>query len=170
MFFDPFLVLQATKILEKLRVKKLKIAIAESCTGGLLSALFTSIAGASNVFERGFITYSNQAKIEMLGVKKSSLEKFGAVSAQVAQEMAAGALKNSGADIAIAITGIAGPKSDDTKKPVGLVYIALGVKKPQAKIVVKEFNFSGKNRDQIRESSVAAAINLVVLAEEIFFK
>jgi nicotinamide-nucleotide amidase len=163
MFFDSSLTLQVTKILEKLRVKKLKIATAESCTGGLLSALFTSIAGASNVFERGFITYSNEAKIEMLGVKKSSLEKFGAVSAQVAREMAAGALKNSGADIAIAITGIAGPKSDDTKKPVGLVYIALAVKN---KIEVKEFNFSG-SRGQIRESSVAAAIDLVVLAEKI---
>jgi len=163
MFFDLSLTSQAAKILKKLRKKNLKLAIAESCTGGLLTALLTSISGASDIFERGFITYSNQSKIELLGVKKSSLEKFGAVSAQVAREMAAGALKNSHGNIAIAITGIAGPKSDDTKKPVGLVYIALAVKN---KTEVKEFNFSG-SRNQIREDSVAAAIDLIALAENI---
>jgi len=151
------------KTFAKLRQKNIELVCAESCTGGLLSAFITSISGASDIFERGFVTYSNQSKIDLLGVKKSSLEKFGAVSAQVAREMAAGALKNSGADIAIAISGIAGPKSDDTKKPVGLVYIALAVKN---KIEVKEFNFSG-SRSQIRKSSVSAAIDLIIYAENL---
>lgn len=155
-----------TKISKTLKEKNLLLVTAESCSGGLLAALITSISGASNIFERGFVTYSNQSKIELLGVKKSSLEKFGAVSAQVAKEMAAGALNNSRGDIAIAITGIAGPKSDDSKKPVGLVYIACGVKKPKAQIVVKKFNFSGTRR-QIRKSSVAAAIDLIVSVENL---
>jgi len=156
MFFAPDLLIQAEEILQKLREKKLKITTAESCTGGLLAALFTSISGASEVFERGFITYSNQAKIDMLGVKKESLKNFGAVSEEVAKEMAQGALKNSKVDIAIAITGIAGPKSDDTKKPVGLVYIALATKE---KTAVQKFNFSG-NRDKVRKASIKAALSL----------
>ncbi len=137
-----------TKISKKLKEKNLLLVTAESCTGGLLAAFITSISGASNIFERGFVTYSNESKIELLGVKKSTLEKHGAVSGEVAQQMAAGALKNSHANIAIAITGIAGPKSDDSKKPVGLVYIACAVKKPNSKIVVKKFNFDG-TRSQI---------------------
>lgn len=154
------------KILKKLKAKKLTFTCAESCSGGLLSALITSIAGVSENFERGFVTYSNESKIELLGVKKSSLEKYGAVSAEVAQEMARGALKNSRANIAIAITGIAGPKSDDSKKPVGLVYIACAVQKSGTKIIVKKFNFSG-NRNQIRKQSVAESIELLGQAEEL---
>lgn len=148
------------KILKRLKEKRLFLVTAESCTGGLLSGFITGISGASDIFERGFITYSNQAKIDLLAVKKSSLEKFGAVSLQVAEQMSAGALKNSRSDIAIAITGIAGPKSDDSKKPVGLVYIACAVKKPKSKIVVKKFNFVGTRR-QIRKDSIAAAIEMI---------
>ena len=94
MFFNSNLLSQAQKILRILEEKKLKITIAESCTGGLLSALLTEIPGASKVLERGFVTYSNQAKIDLLGVKKETLKNFGAVSAETAEEMAQGALKN----------------------------------------------------------------------------
>jgi PncC family amidohydrolase len=157
MFFNSTLKSSATKILELLRTKNLKLTCAESCTGGLLSALFTSISGSSDVFERGFVTYSNQSKIEMLSVKEKTLKYFGAVSEEVAKEMALGALKNSKADIAIAITGIAGPKSDDTEKPVGLVYIAVATKE---KIQVRKFNFSG-DRDEVRKAGVVSALNFI---------
>lgn len=156
-FFEKELSVSAEKILQNLREKKLKIAVSESCTGGLLAALFTSVAGSSDVFERGFVTYSNDAKIEMLGVTKESLKNFGAVSEEVAREMAEGALKNSKADFAIAITGIAGPQSDDTKKPVGLVYIAYATKE---EVQVRKFNFPG-TRDEVRDSTIANAINLL---------
>jgi len=160
MFFNSTIKSSATKILELLRTKNLKLTCAESCTGGLLSALFTSISGSSDVFERGFVTYSNQSKIEMLGVKEKTLKDFGAVSEEVAKEMALGALKNSKADIAVAITGIAGPKSDDTEKPVGLVYIAVATKE---KIQVRKFNFSG-DRDEVRLASVLEALNFLCVA------
>ena len=161
MFFDQLLLSQTEEILQNLRAKKLKIATAESCTGGLLAALFTSISGSSEIFERGFITYSNCAKIEMLGVREETLKNFGAVSEEVAKEMAQGALKKSKSDIAIAITGIADPKSDDTKKPVGLVYIAFATKE---KIAAQKFNFSG-NRDEVRLASIKAALNNITNAK-----
>lgn len=156
MFFTSTQLSQATEILQKLREKNLKLATAESCTGGLVSALFTSIAGSSDVFERGFVTYSNEAKIEMLGVKEKTLENCGAVSEEVAKEMSLGALKNSKADIAISITGIAGPKSDDTKKPVGLVYISVATTE---KTLARKFNFSG-DRDEVRKASMIAALEI----------
>jgi PncC family amidohydrolase len=155
--FEKNLLILVEKISLNFRQRKIKIASAESCTGGLLSALFTSISGSSEFFERGFITYSNQSKIEMLGVKEKTLKDCGAVSKEVVKEMALGALKNSKADIAIAITGIAGPKSDDTKKPVGLVYIAIAEKEIA---LVNEFNFSG-SRDEIRIKTIISAIEIL---------
>ncbi len=172
MLFTSTLTSSAKTILENLRDKNLKLTTAESCTGGLVSALFTSVAGSSDVFERGFVTYSNEAKIEMLGVKKETLEEFGAVSFDVAREMSIGAIKNSKANIAIAITGIAGPNSDNTKKEVGLVYIAItsqspivtpshdGVHLPEIKTQVRKFNFSG-DRDEVRKASVIAALEIL---------
>lgn len=156
--FDLYLIDQSKKLLQIAEEKKIKIACAESCTGGLLSALLTEIPGSSKVFERGFIVYSNLAKIEMLGVKKETLEKFGAVSEEVAREMAQGVLKNSAADIAIAITGIAGPDGGSAKKPVGLVYIAVNDQ-------VRKFNFSG-NRSEVRKSAVNAALQMLESATE----
>jgi nicotinamide-nucleotide amidase len=100
------------------------LALAESCTGGWIAQSVTAIAGCSTWFDRGFVTYSNSAKIVMLGVQESTLERYGAVSPQTACEMAAGALKHSYADIALAVTGIAGPGGGTTEKPVGLVFIA----------------------------------------------
>ncbi len=153
MFFTSNLLSQAQKILRIFEEKKLKIAIAESCTGGLLSALFTEIPGASKVLERGFVTYSNQAKIDLLGVKKKTLENFGAVSAETAEEMARGALKNSETDLAIAITGVAGPEEKS-----GLVHIA--VASHGRPIVNRKFNFSG-DRHEVRKASVIAALQLL---------
>lgn len=153
MFFTSNLLSQAQNILSIAEEKKIKITTAESCTGGLLSALFTEISGSSKVFERGFVTYSNQAKIDLLGVKKSTLESFGAVSAETAEEMAQGALKNSAADIAISITGVAGPEEKS-----GLVYIA--VASHTRPIVKRRFQFSG-DRHEIRKFSIIAALNLL---------
>ncbi len=157
MFFNSSLQNQAKKILQIAEGKGLKISTAESCTGGLVSALLTEIAGSSAAFERGFVTYSNQAKHELLGVKQDTLKKFGAVSKETAYAMAKGAIKNSKADISVAITGIAGPNSDSTSKPVGLVYIAISSK---SKIQIRKFNFFG-NRNQVRESSLIAALSML---------
>lgn len=133
---------------------KLKLSAAESCTGGLLSARLINVSGASEVYEAGFVTYANKAKHKLIGVKKKTLEEYGAVSKETAKEMVKGTLKETGADYAVAITGIAGPGGGTKEKPVGLVYIGCGRKHH---IVVKQYQFSG-NRTKIRESSVANAL------------
>lgn len=115
---------RAHAVLEACRARKLMVAAAESCTGGLVSACLTDIAGSSDVFERGFITYSDAAKQELLGVAEEVLSRHGAVSAATAQAMAQGALDHSRAQIAVAITGIAGPGGGSAEKPVGLVHLA----------------------------------------------
>ena len=123
--FSEALLDQARDILAAARAKILRIVTAESCTGGLIAALFTEIAGSSDVFERGFVTYSNEAKEDLLGVPTDLIHKHGAVSAEVARSMAEGALQHSLAQIAVAVTGIAGPGGGTDQKPVGLVYIAI---------------------------------------------
>jgi len=115
----------AARLVRRIKEGGHTITVAESCTGGLLSSAFTDIAGASGWYNQGWVTYSNDAKIRELGVKPASLEKKGAVSAEVAIQMAQGALKNANADIAISITGIAGPKNDGSNKKVGLVYVGI---------------------------------------------
>ncbi len=162
MFFTKNLQNKASEILKTAEQKNLKIAIAESCTGGLLSALFTDIEGSSKVFDRAFITYSNQAKIEMLQVKKELLDKYGAVSGEVAVSMAQGVIKNSTADISIAITGIAGPEGGSLEKPVGLVYISILNRKCPQRIIVRKFNFSG-DRNEVRKSSIIEALEAIKL-------
>jgi nicotinamide-nucleotide amidase len=153
MFTDP-LKYRANELLDLCRQKKLKIAIAESCTGGLLAALFTEIPGSSDVFERGFVTYSNESKNEMLGVDAGLIKKHGAVSEQVAIAMVQGTLAKSHADISIAVTGIAGPGGGTGKKPVGLVYIAVAIGK---EVQTKQYNFKG-DRNAIRLSAVEHAL------------
>ncbi len=148
---------QAQNILQKCLQKKLKLACAESCTGGLLSALFTEISGASEVIECGLVVYSNQSKVDFLGVSKKTLEKFGAVSAQVAEEMALGVLKNCHVDLAIGITGIAGPNSGSELKPVGTVFISFA---SFDKNIVEKFQFTG-DRWQIRFEAVAKALEIL---------
>lgn len=138
---------------EHLRSKKLKLTTAESCTGGLISAAITEIAGSSDVFDRGFVTYSNEAKIAMLGVSPITLETYGAVSEQTAGEMVKGALKNSLAGVAISVTGIAGPTGSTPEKPVGLVYI--GIANKQETKVFKHI-FKG-NRSEVRQQTVEKA-------------
>lgn len=117
-----------TALVKLLKRKKLKIATAESCTGGMISKRITDVAGASEVFDCGIVSYSNEIKAEVLNVSRDDLKKYGAVSEQVARQMAQGALRVSGADIAISVTGIAGPDSDGTDKPVGLSFIAVAAK------------------------------------------
>jgi nicotinamide-nucleotide amidase len=134
-----------------LKARGFMLALAESCTGGMVAQAVTSVAGSSAWFDRGFVTYSNAAKIEMLGVSAQTLETFGAVSEEIATEMALGALKHSQAHIAGSITGIAGPNGGTADKPVGMVCFALA----QAnQCVTSTLHFAG-NREQIRQSATA---------------
>jgi len=162
--FEQELLKQAELIVTHFKKENLKLVTAESCTGGLLAGLITSISGASSIFDRGFVTYSNEAKIENLNVNPSIIDEFGAVSLECAKAMAQGALKNSSSDIALAITGIAGPKSDETNKKVGLVYIAIATRKETK---YYEFNFSG-NREEIRRQSLLQACSLLLNHTEYF--
>lgn len=139
---------------ELLLEKGMTIAFAESCTGGMIAGRLVNVPGVSKAFGTGYVTYANKAKRKLLGVKKSTLKQFGAVSVQTATEMAQGALLASGADIAVSVTGIAGPDGGTDKKPVGLVYIGCCV---QGRTFVQEYHFLG-NREKIRESTVAAAL------------
>lgn len=137
---------------------KILAATAESCTGGLIIALLTDIPGSSSMIDRGFVTYSNEAKQDMLGVRAETLEKHGAVSRETALEMAAGALVNSRAGIALSVTGIAGPDGGSAEKPVGLVWFGLAVtgKEP----VAEKRQFENRGRDYIRKQSVRTALEL----------
>ena len=121
--FDETIRSQATALLDRYRARGLRLATAESCTGGLIAAALTEIAGSSDVVERGFVTYSNEAKAELLGVPPDLIADKGAVSAEVAEAMAQGALAHSLADAAVSVTGIAGPGGGSAEKPVGLVYL-----------------------------------------------
>ena len=147
------------KIGKILARRGLRLATAESCTGGLIAHRITNVPGSSGYFDRGFVVYSNLAKTEMLGVEASLIEERGAVSREVARAMAEGARKASGADVALAVTGIAGPISDDSEKPVGLVYIALSTAGSPS--VVGKHNFSGA-RLQIKKQSAEAALALLL--------
>lgn len=135
-----------------------KIVTAESCTGGLLSAAFTQVAGASQWFERGFIVYSNTAKKTLLDVPEMILQRHGAVSHETAKAMAIGALKNSEATISIAITGIAGPTGGTPEKPVGLVYFGFSRKKHASTISITESQQFNGSRHQIRKNAVLYAL------------
>lgn len=157
MFFTQSLINKATQIIAAAKEKKLKITCTESCTGGLLSALFTEVAGASEVFERGFVVYSNEAKTELLEVSQEILESCGAVSGKVAKAMALGAIKKSRADISLAITGIAGPDGGSKEKPVGLVYIAAA---HNSSTYLRQFNFAG-NRFEVRKLALLEALNIL---------
>ena len=139
--------------------KEVKLVTAESCTGGMVSAAITERAGSSKIFDRGYVTYSNQSKEELLGVPVTILNNYGAVSAQCADSMVLGALEKSNADVALSITGIAGPGGGDDKKPVGLVFI--GVVVVGREPVVTECHFSG-TRSEIRRSACEKALTLLV--------
>lgn len=147
-------------VVAMLKEHHLKVATAESCTGGLIAKRITDVPGASEVFECGIISYANEIKHKVLGVSKDDLNKYGAVSEPVAKQMAQGALKVSGADIAVSVTGIAGPDSDSTSKPVGLVYIGLADKE---NVWVREIRTSRRDRSYNRYVSASNALNMIRL-------
>ena len=151
----------ASAVLDTCRAQGLTLATAESCTGGLVAACLTEIAGSSDVVDRGFVTYSNQAKMELLGVAEATLAAHGAVSAEAATEMLAGALAHAPADLAIAITGIAGPGGGTAEKPVGLVFI--GVQRRGRDAQVERHVFGG-DRAAVRAASLRRALELLLSA------
>jgi nicotinamide-nucleotide amidase len=159
MFSEPTLKCAADLIVS-CRTAGVLIATAESCTGGLLAGLITAIPGSSDVFERGFVTYSNAAKIESLGVRSRILEQFGAVSAETASAMAIGALAHSPAGMALSITGIAGPGGGSPEKPVGLVHF--GLARRGGTVITVEKRFGDLGRDAVRLAAVATAIELLL--------
>lgn len=160
MNFNLELLDQAQKFLNLSLKNNIKIVSAESCTGGLIASLITEIAGSSQIFDRGFVVYSNLAKEQNLGVSNKTLNQFGAVSREVAQEMAIGAVKNSNANLSIATTGIAGPDGGTDEKPVGLVYIA-SFNNLNQNLVIQEFNFSG-NRSENRILTVQNSLKILI--------
>jgi nicotinamide-nucleotide amidase len=165
--FPPDLLDRAKKLLAQARAKGLKIATAESCTGGLLAGLLTEIPGSSDVFERGFVTYSNAAKQELLGVPLQILEVHGAVSEQTAHAMAEGALKHSLAHLAIAVTGIAGPSGGTDEKPVGRVHLAF-IERPSVDTALENLpvifftcHFGDIGRTEIRLKSIETVLQML---------
>ena len=157
--FPPDIHDLARKVIEIYKGKKQIITIAESCTGGFLGAALTQIPGSSSVFERGFITYSNDAKTEVLGVMPELIDDYGAVSSEVAEAMATGALEFSRAHVSIALTGIAGPGGGTSDKPVGLVYF--GVASRDGVLFHYTCNFTG-DRDEVRQKAVNEALKLLL--------
>lgn len=148
----------ASSVLQMCRDDGIMLAVAESCTGGMIAAALTDIAGSSDVFDRGFVTYSNEAKMDMLGVTAETLEEYGAVSQETAISMAEGALLNSRASIAIAVTGIAGPDGGSDEKPVGTVWFATSY---QGKAFATRKLFQDKGRAFIRQEACRTALELI---------
>ena len=162
----PELIEAARKVVDANRARGRRVAVAESCTGGLVSAALTEIPGSSDVFEAGFITYSNEAKNRMLSVSTDVLETFGAVSIAVAWSMAQGALKASSADVAVTITGVAGPGGGSEKKPVGTVVFARAERGSDPGDVVADKKFFGDlGRGGIRLQAALCALDLLLPEE-----
>lgn len=149
----------AKYVLDAFREENATIATAESCTGGLIAALLTSIAGSSDVFDRGFVTYSNAAKTEQISVPPDLIEAHGAVSAEVAMAMAQGALEHSRATVSVSVTGIAGPGGGSAEKPVGTVFVAVA---SQEGLFVEELKLGNPGRDEIRAQTAQAALEMLV--------
>ena len=153
----------ARRVIEENRVRGRKVAVAESCTGGLVAAALTEVAGSSDVFETGFVTYSNHAKTALLGVSDEVIETFGSVSVAAAWAMAQGAIERSGADVAVAITGIAGPGGGSTMKPVGTVVFARAERKADPdNIVADRKEFGNLGRAEIRLQAALCALELLL--------
>jgi len=157
--FSPELRARAETLLAAARAKGLKIATAESCTAGLIAGLLTEIPGSSDVLDRGFVTYSNQAKEEMLGVPGAMIRQQGAVSEAVARAMAEGAIRNSTAQLSVAVTGVAGPGGGSDEKPVGLVHIAAA--RAGEATLHRECRFGDIGRSEVRIKSVETALTLL---------
>jgi nicotinamide-nucleotide amidase len=157
--FSRALLAQAESVLAAARAKGLKIATAESCTGGLIAGLLTEIPGSSDVVDRGFVTYSNAAKEEMLGVPAAAIRQHGAVAEAVACAMAEGAIRHSAAQVSVAVTGIAGPGGGTDEKPVGLVHIAAA--RAGEATLHRECRFGDLGRTEIRLATVEMALQLL---------
>jgi nicotinamide-nucleotide amidase len=157
--FSQALRARAEKLLAAARAKGFKIATAESCTGGLIAGLLTEIPGSSDVVERGFVTYSDKAKEEMLGVPSALIRQHGAVSEQVARVMAEGAIRNSTAQLSVAVTGIAGPGGGSDEKPVGLVHIAAA--RAGEATLHRECRFGEIGRAEVRLKSIETALEML---------
>jgi nicotinamide-nucleotide amidase len=150
---------RAEKVVADCRAKGLTLTMAESCTGGLLASLITEVSGASDVFQRGFVTYANSAKTDMIGVPAPMIDEFGAVSGQVAEAMATGALVAAQADLAAAVNGIAGPAGGTPEKPVGRVHISIA--RSDAPPTSKQFDFGDLGRSRVRLQTVANALQMI---------
>jgi len=159
----PAIIAQAARLLDLCRTRQLLLATAESCTGGLVAAALTATAGSSDVFERGFVTYSNEAKSAMLGVPSALITSHGAVSEPVARAMAEGAIRHSRATLAVSVTGVAGPGGGSAEKPVGLVWIAAA--RERGAVISERHIFPG-DRAAIRAASTEAALALLARLAE----
>jgi nicotinamide-nucleotide amidase len=160
---DGDLKASAERVLERCRVRGLRLATAESCTGGMIAAALTEIAGSSDVVERGFVTYSNEAKTDMLGVAAALIAAHGAVSGEVAAAMADGALVRAPIDLAVSVTGIAGPGGATPGKPVGLVWFGLA---RRGAVVKTERHIFPGDRSAVRQAAVARALELLAAAAQ----
>jgi nicotinamide-nucleotide amidase len=156
---DAALVSAASEVLDLCVRRGFMLATAESCTGGLVAAALTATPGSSRVLERGYITYSNAAKVADLGVSEALIEENGAVSDEVARAMAKGSVRAAGVDVALSVTGIAGPDGGTPQKPVGLVYIAAAYR--SGKVLSREFRYGDIGRGEVRRRSALAALALV---------
>jgi nicotinamide-nucleotide amidase len=157
----------AVRVVEENRAAGRRVAVAESCTGGLVAAALTEIAGSSDVFEAGFVTYSNEAKTKLLQVSEEMIETFGSVSVAVAWAMAQGALRNSGADVAVALTGIAGPAGGSDRKPVGTVVFARAERDADPKSIIADTQcFGDLGRGGVRLQAALCALDLLLPESE----
>lgn len=155
--FTPEILTLARQTIAALVEKHMHIVTAESCTGGLIAGALTSVPGSSDVVYGGFVTYANAAKLDMINVPQQTISSFGAVSEQTARAMAEGALEQSGADIAIAVTGVAGPGGGSVEKPVGLVYIGCATRRDTYH---RKENFGDIGREAVREATIVAALTM----------
>jgi nicotinamide-nucleotide amidase len=157
--FDDEITTAVNKLLDRCKAKKLTVATAESCTGGLVAAAISEISGSSLVLDRGFVTYSNEAKQQMLGVTPATIDVYGAVSTECAEEMAKGALAHAQVDLAVSITGIAGPTGAVPGKPIGLVYFCAASR--SGRIVAHDRKFGDIGRSKVRRASVLQALAML---------
>jgi nicotinamide-nucleotide amidase len=149
----------ATRVISNLAAQKSTITTVESCTGGLIAAALTTVPGSSSVVYGGFVTYANEAKSNMVGVNAETLQAHGAVSDQIAREMAEGGLRAAGTDCAVAVTGIAGPDGGSAEKPVGLVFFAVAT---SSKTISAKWNFGDVGREEVREMTVLTALEMIL--------
>ena len=159
--FDEELQALAAMVVRDFATNKMKIATVESCTGGLIGGCITSAAGSSDVFDRGFLTYSNSAKTELVNVDPEIIQKFGAVSAECASSMAIGGLQTADVDACVAVTGIAGPGGGSKEKPIGLVFVAVAVASEEGAFV-ERFEFGDIGRDAVRIATVREALEMLL--------